>query len=381
MTANRKTPDTLLAQLGHFLDGETGGLVPPFQPATTFARHEDYAPISPQHIYSRDDNSLFRLAESVIAQLEHAEDALVWPSGLAALSTLVSALGPSRPIFVQRGIYYGVTVWTRRHCERMGMQLIEFDGQDPETLAELAEAHKPALIWIETPSNPWIRTVDIARTAAIADAHQSLLVVDSTAATPIHSQPLDLGAHIVMHSATKSLNGHSDVLAGVLAVRDASLPIWQDVKQDRHDAGAVLGGFEAWLLLRGMRTLGVRVRAASANAARIARFLADHSAVETVRYPGLPEDPDHELATRQMQGGFGSLLSFDVRGGRERALAVAGRLRTIIRATSLGGVETLIEHRHTIEAGDTGVPENLLRLAVGIESADDLIADLDQALS
>jgi len=378
---NHISPDTLLAQLGHFLDAETGGLTPPFQPATTFARRPNYDLISAGHIYARDDNSLYRLAEHIIAQLEHGEDALLWPSGLAALSALVAAMGLKRPIFVQKGIYYGVTVWTRRHAERSGLTLVEFDATDPIELERLVGRHRPGLIWIETPSNPMLETIDIAAIAAIAKPNGAVLAVDSTAATPVHSQPLDHGADIVMHSATKSLNGHSDVLAGVLIAGNAASDLWQDLKQDRHDAGNVLGGFETWLLLRGMRTLGVRVRAASANAAKIAAFLSTHKNVETVRYPGLAQHRGHDIAARQMRGGFGSLLSFDVVGDGARALEVAGRLKTIIRATSLGGVETLIEHRHTIEGDLTGIPANLLRLAVGIEDVDDLLEDLDQALA
>jgi len=378
---NDQSPDTLLAQLGHFLDSSTGGLTPPFQPTTTFARHPNYDLVSPSHIYARDDNSLYRLAESVICQLEHGEDALLWPSGLAAVSALVLAIGPGRSIFVQKGIYYGVTVWTRRHARRSGIKLVEFDAGDLPALERLAGEHKPGLVWVETPSNPMLDSVDIAAVSKIARSCGAVLAVDSTAATPIHSQPLDHGADIVMHSATKSLNGHSDVLAGVLVAGDGRSELWQTLKQDRHDAGNVLGGFETWLLLRGMRTLGVRVRAASASAARIAEFLNGHANVETVRYPGLPDYRGHDIAARQMRSGFGSLLSFDVRGDGARALEVAGKLKTIIRATSLGGVETLIEHRHTIEGEVSDVPANLLRLAVGIEAVDDLIADLDQALS
>lgn len=377
---NHASPDTLLAQLGHYLDSETGGLTPPFQPATTFARHPNYDLISAGHIYSRDDNSLYRLAETLISQLEHGEDALLWPSGLAAVSALISAMGLGRPIFVQKGIYYGVTVWTRRYAERVGLPLIEIDATDLETLTQHFEQHRPGLIWIETPSNPLLETIDISAVSNLARQYDTVLAVDSTAATPIHSHPLDHGADIVMHSATKSLNGHSDVLAGVLVAKNAQSDLWQALKQDRHDAGNVLGSFETWLLLRGMRTLAIRVRTASSNAAQIAQFLQNHKAVETVRYPGLETYPGHQIAARQMHDGFGSLLSFDVVGDGARALEVAGRLKTIIRATSLGGVETLVEHRHTIEGQWTDVPANLLRLAVGIEAVGDLIADLDQAL-
>ncbi len=205
-----------------------------------------------------------------------------------------------------------------------------------------------------------------------------MLVVDSTAATPILSQPLEQGADIVMHSATKAINGHSDVLAGFLGCRDATSPLWELIVTDRHDAGAIMGSFEAWLLIRGMRTLPLRVERMSENALKIAQHLHDHPKVERVLYPGLPTDPGHGIALRQMNGGFGCLLSFQVKGDKETALGVISRLNVFKRATSLGGVESLVEHRHTIEET---VPGNLLRLSVGIERIDDLIADLDQALA
>jgi len=265
---------------------------------------------------------------------------------------------------------------TREFCARRNIDLIEVDCSD---LAALREAAQPAnILWIETPSNPYLKTSDIEACAAIASEIGARLVVDSTASTPILTQPLNHGADIVMHSATKGINGHSDVLAGFLACRDASSEIWQAIATDRHDAGAVIGAFEAWLLIRGMRTLPLRVERMCENAQALAEFLFGHSEVDTVLYPGLPSDAGHGIARRQMKGGFGSLLSIRIKGGREAALSAIGKLQLFKRATSLGGVESLVEHRHTIE--DT-VPEDLLRLSVGIEKIDDLIADLDQALS
>jgi cystathionine gamma-synthase len=236
------------------------------------------------------------------------------------------------------------------------------------------------MVWIETPSNPWLKTVDLSAASKVAHAHGALLAVDATAATPILSRPLEWGADIVMHAATKALNGHSDVLAGVLSTSDRQSPTWKAIATDRHDAGAVIGSFEAWLLLRGMRTLALRVERMSKNAMAIAEFLDGHGGVEAVWYPGLPDHAGHEIAARQMSGGFGGLLSFLVRGDAGAALALCARLRVIHRATSLGGVESLIEHRHTVEGSGTGIPANLLRLSVGIEHVDDLIGDLTQAL-
>jgi cystathionine gamma-synthase len=224
-----------------------------------------------------------------------------------------------------------------------------------------------------------LQVVDIAGAAAIAHRAGAILAVDGTVATPILTRPLGLGADLVMHSATKYLNGHADVLAGALITKQPD-ERWAAIRADRHDAGALLGPFEAWLLLRGLRTLALRVREACANALAIARFLEDHPSVERVLYPGLASHPQHALARRQMAGGFGGLLSFQVRGDADAALALAGRLRLIARATSLGGTETLIEHRFTIEGATAGVPPNLLRLSAGIEDPADLIADLAQAL-
>jgi cystathionine gamma-synthase len=248
-------------------------------------------------------------------------------------------------------------------------------------VCDLVREGKPDLVWVETPSNPWLKIVNLrALSQACRDAG-AVLAVDSTAATPVLSQPLTLGADIVMHSATKAINGHSDVVAGFLACRDAHSAIWQAIAADRHDAGAIIGPFEAWLLLRGMRTLPLRVEKMSSNALTVAQFLDGHDQVEKVLYPGLASAQGHDLAVQQMAGGFGGLLSFLVKGDGPRALRVCGRLDLFHRATSLGGVESLVEHRHTIEGDATGVPENLIRLSVGIENVDELIADLAQALT
>ena len=372
-------PATVTAQLGHYVDPATGGLVPPVQPSTTFARDRGYALINPAHTYGRDDNPGYLRVEAVMCALEAGAEALVFPSGMAAIAALFRTLGRGEAVVVQRPIYYGTLAWLAKFCARREIALHHFAGGDPAGLKRAVHASRPALVWIETPSNPMLDVVDIARAAELAHAAGALLAVDSTAATPILTRPLALGADLVMHSATKYLNGHSDLLAGVLVTRQID-DRWAAIRADRHDAGALLGPFEAWLLLRGLRTLALRVRHASENALAVARFLEGHPKVERVLYPGLPSHTQHALAQRQMDGGCGGLLSFQVRGNADAALAVAGRLRLIARATSLGGTESLIEHRFTIEGAATGVPPNLLRLAVGIEAADDLIADLGQAL-
>jgi cystathionine gamma-synthase len=372
-------PATLLAQLNHYADPATGGLVPPLQPSTTFARDEGYALLNPAHSYGRDDIPAYRQAEAVLCALEGSADALVLPSGMAAIAALFRTLDRGEKVVVQRPIYYGTLAWLAKFCVKREIALHHFEGGDPASLERAVREAKPKLVWIETPSNPTLDVIDIARAAAVAHAGGALLAVDSTAATPILTRPLALGADLVMHSATKYLNGHSDLLAGVLVTKEQG-ERWAAIKADRHDAGALLGPFEAWLLLRGLRTLALRVREASKNALAIARFLECHPKVERVLYPGVASHPQHGVARRQMEGGYGGLLSFLVRGDAAAALALAGRLQLIARATSLGGTESLIEHRFTIEGAATGVPPNLLRLAAGIEDADDLIADLAQAL-
>jgi cystathionine gamma-synthase len=357
----------------------SGGVVPPVHFATTFVRDEDYAPVNPANTYLRSHNENVRQAEAVLARLEGAADCALFPSGMAAVAAVFRTVASGATVLVQRQIYWGTTKWIRDFCARRDITLVEVEASDNDAFAAACAEHRPALCWIETPSNPWLRITDVAAAAGAAHGVGSLLVVDGTAATPVLSQPLAHGADMVMHSATKGINGHSDVLAGALAVRDAGLPAWDALRDDRDSAGAVLGPMEAWLLLRGMRTLPLRMREMSANALALANFLSDHPKVETVMYPGLPDHPGHELAARQMTGGYGGLMSFVVAGGKAEALRVAGRLQLFHRATSLGGVESLVEHRHTIEP-HTGIPEGLLRLSVGIEDVADLREDLAQAL-
>jgi cystathionine gamma-synthase len=379
MDRSRIKPATLAAQALHYVDPATGGLVPPIQPSTTFARDAGYALIDPTYTYGRDDNPGYPQVEAVLCALEGGAQALVFPSGMAAIAALFRTLQRGEAIVTQRPIYYGTTAWLEKFCARREIGLFFFDGSDPRSLEATVHNARPTIVWIETPSNPMLDVIDIERAAEVAHGCGALLAVDGTAASPILTRPLEHGADLVMHSATKYLNGHSDVLAGAL-ITGRSNERWAAIRADRRDAGALLGSFEAWLLLRGLRTLALRVTKASENALAIAGFLEGHPQVERVLYPGLASHPQHEVAKRQMRGGFGGLLSFLIRDGAEGALAVAGRLRLILRATSLGGIESVIEHRFTIEGPATGVPPNLLRLSAGIEDTDDLIADLAQAL-
>ena len=371
---------TIAAQAGGYIDAASGGVVPPIQPSTTFARDRSYQPHPTGNIYARDDNDVGRIAEALLAQLDNAETALLFPNGMAAIAAVFRALPGGATILVQSQIYWGTTKWLREFCARRSVTLIEADLSDIGQAQSLCAQHQPDLVFIETPSNPWLRTTDIALVAEATYAAGGRLVVDATAATPILTRALDFGADIVMHSATKGINGHSDVLAGVLATNAPADSHWQAIAIDRHDAGAVIGSFEAWLLIRSIRTLPLRVERMSQNAQAVAEFLQSHDAVAQVFYPGLPDFDGHSVAKRQMAGGFGSLLSFCVKGGAVEALRVAGQLNLFHRATSLGGVESLVEHRHTIEP-HTGIPESLLRLSIGIEDVQDLCADLEQALT
>jgi cystathionine gamma-synthase len=372
-------PATIAAQAGGLLDPGTGGVVPPIHPATTFVRDEDYLPAVDGNVYSRSHAPNGRMVEQVLAQLEGAAQAMVFPSGMAAVAAVFRTLPAGACVLVQSQIYWGTTAWIRTFCTRRDITLIEVEAADTGAFTAACTAHKPALAWIETPSNPWLRIVDIRACADAVHAAGGMLIADMTTATPVLTCALSHGADIAMHSATKGLNGHSDVLAGALCCADANSDMWQAIRLDRDTAGAVLGPFEAWLLLRGMRTLPLRVERMSSNAQKLAEYLSDHPAVETVLYPGLPTHPGHALAVQQMTGGFGPLLSFVVKGGAPAALGAVARLQLFHRATSLGGVESLVEHRHTIEP-HTGIPEGLLRLSVGIENAADLMDDLGQAL-
>lgn len=380
MSVDSSNKATIAATAGHFLDVNTGAVVPEIQPSTTFARDDRYQLIDPANTYARDASPSFVYAERVLAELENGEECRLFASGMAAIAAIFYTLKPGSHVVLPDSMYWGAKSWIHAHCERQDILISQYQAADADSIAEAVEGQNTTrLVWVETPSNPMMHVTDIEVAAAHAHKAGAMLVVDSTTSTPVIIQPLDLGADMVVHSATKALNGHSDVLAGAIVTAD-SHDLWQAICAERAGAGAVPGSFESWLLLRGMRTLYVRVNAAMKNAMTIADYLQDHPAIEAVLYPGLPSHPGHDIASRQMRNGFGSLLSFLVKGDCNKALLLAGRLQLITSATSLGGVETLIEHRHTLEPEENAIPENLLRLSVGIEHIDDLINDLDQAL-
>lgn len=354
--------------------------MPPVQASTTFARDSNYDLVSDRFSYGRDENPGYLPAENMIAELESAAGALLFSSGMAAAAAVVQSLRPGDRVVAPRVMYWGLRNWLTDFCATWGLELAFFDTARPDALAEAIAESATRLVWIETPCNPTWDVIDIAEAARLAHDAGAMLAVDSTVATPVLTRPLTLGADLVMHSATKYLNGHSDVVAGALATRDTGTELWQRICDHRAHGGAIAGSFEAWLLQRGMRTLFLRVREACRSAQQIAEHFDGHPALEQVLYPGLPGHRGHQVARQQMHGGFGGMLSLRVRGGAAAALAAAGRCQVFIRATSLGGVESLIEHRYSIEGADSPVPPDLLRLSVGIESADDLIADLSQAL-
>ena len=376
-------PATIAAR-GHYgWCGDTGAIIPPIHLSTTFARDAAYERVGPGG-YTRDDNPTYLAAERTIAALEGGMAARLFASGMAAIAAVFQALAPGDRVVVSKDQYFGTPKWLREWAMRWGLSVDFVDSASTDALARAVAAAPTRLVFVETPANPTWAVTDIAAAAAIARQAGATLVVDNTAATPVLTRPIALGADLVVHSATKYLNGHSDALVGaVVTARDDAL--WERIGQVRYLAGPVPGPMEAWLLLRGMRTLHLRVERACHNAMAIARHFERHPGVAEVCYPGLDGFPGHAVAARQMRGGFGGMLSLRIRPRRgesaiDAAVGVARRVRLITRATSLGGVETLIEHRKTVEGDDSDVPADLLRLSVGIEAVEDLIDDLEQAL-
>jgi cystathionine gamma-synthase len=375
---HRWSKRSLVAQAMGRIDPVTKAVVPPLHLSTTFIRDEDNA-YSSGFSYGRPDNATVRDAEEVLAMLEEGTQALLFSSGMAAATAVFRSLDPGDHVLAPRVMYWALRRWLATEAVRWGLA-VEFVAMDD--VAALRGAVRPGhtkLVWVETPANPLWTITDIAAAAEIAHSAGARLAVDSTVASPVHTRPLALGADLVMHAATKILNGHSDVIAGALVAREADA-FWERVVATRASGGAILGPFEAYLLLRGMRTLHLRAAAQALTAAALAERLSRHPLVDRVLYPGLPQDPGHAVALRQMESGFGAMLSIEVAGGEAAAIATAARVALWKRATSLGGVESLIEHRASVEGPGTPCPPNLLRLSAGIEDPDDLFLDLDSAL-
>jgi cystathionine gamma-synthase len=368
---------TLLAQAMGAGDAVTKALVPPIHMSATYLRDADNG-YSSGYVYGRTDNASVQQVETLVAALEGAAAAMTFASGMAAATSVFLALEKPTHIVASRVMYWGFRSWLQK-IGRYGHSVSFVETSDLDQVRAAVRPGETGLFWIETPSNPLWTVTDIAAVSEIAHDADAILCVDSTVATPVFTRPIAHGADIVVHSATKYLNGHSDVVAGALATARES-ELWMRIQEVRAQNGALLGPFEAWLLMRGMRTLEVRVREQARTAHLLATRLIEHPALSALMYPGLPGHPGHEVAARQMNDGFGGMLSMRLKGGEKAAIATAARVKVWKRATSLGGVESLVEHRASIEGEGTPCPADLLRLSVGLEDPDDLFFDLMRAL-
>jgi cystathionine gamma-synthase len=379
MTTANWRPESLAAQALGWIDAKTGAVSPPIHMSSTFLRDPDNQ-YRTGHVYIRDDNPAFEQVEALLTKLEGGASALVFASGMAAVTSVFLAHKPGDHVLVAEHVYYGVRKWLNGFAKPWGLAV---DYVDMSNLDAVKRAFRPGqtkLIWTETPANPVWTITDLAAITSIAHASGAKVAVDSTVATPVFCKPIALGVDIVMHSATKFLNGHSDICAGALITRQED-EMWERLWTIRTQLGSIIGSMEAWLLLRGMRSLFPRVQWAARSAQQLAEKLQAHPFVASVLYPGLMDFPGHAIAARQMTGGFGAMLSIRVKGGETGAIRSAAHVNLWKRATSLGGTESLIEHRASVEGAGTPAPPDLLRLSVGIEDAGDLIADLEQALA
>ena len=378
MTDKKLAAASLAAQAMGWIDPVTKAVVPPIHMASTYLRDEDNQYRSGR-IYARADNPTFDQAETTLAALEGGAKALIFSSGMSAATACFLALSPGDHVVVPKVMYWSLRNWLASFATHWGLKVDFIDTDRTDAIAAAVRPGATKLVWLETPANPTWAVSDIAAAAEIAHKAGALLGVDSTVATPVLTRSIELGADIVMHSATKYLNGHSDIIAGALVgARDDAH--WAKLRAIRAQLGTILGQTEAWLLMRGMRTLFPRVEWACRSATSLAAKFAEHPMVAEVLYPGLPSFAGHAVAQKQMKGGFGGMLSVRVKGGERAAIATAARVELWKRATSLGGVESLIEHRASIEGPGTPCPPDLLRLSVGMEESGDLYADLDQAL-
>lgn len=368
--------ETLAIHAGRQTDAGTGAVMPPIHLSTTFAREADGS-YRAGFVYGRSDNPNRRELEECLAVLEGGAAALAFASGMAATTALLQTLTAGDHVIVPDDAYFGTGKVAQEIFARWGLACSVVDLTDKSGFETALHAN-PKLVWVETPSNPLPKITDIAAVTRLAHEAGAICVVDNTWPSPICQQPLALGADVVMHSTTKYLGGHSDLTGGALVVREAGEWV-QRLRTIQQWGGAAPSPFDCWLLRRSISTLPYRMRGHSENAGKVARFLAQHAAVTAVHYPGLPEHPGHAIAATQMTS-FGGMLSIQVKGGAAEALAVANRVKIFTQATSLGGVESLIEHRASVEGPASRTPQNLLRVSVGLEHADDLIADLDQAL-
>jgi len=370
--------ETIAVHAGRAIDPATGAVTPPIHVSTTFERAPD-GEYPLHYTYSREENPNRDALEACLAALEEGRKALVFSSGLAVVAALMQGLEPGDHIILPDDVYHGLRKVVH---EVFGKWPLEISYVDMTNLAAVRDAVRAntRLIWVESPSNPLLKIADLGAIGEIARKSNAISVCDDTFATPVLQRPFNWNIDMVMHSTTKYISGHSDVVGGALITKFDNY-LFERARKSQRFGGAVPSPFDCWLTLRGINTLPLRVRAQSQNALLVARFLDNHRAVERVLYPGLPAHPGHEIAARQMSGGFGGMLSVQVRGERAAAMAVAARVRVFTRATSLGGPHSLIEHRASVEGPQSKTPQNLLRMSIGLENAGDLIEDLDQALS
>ncbi len=359
------------------LHDEKRAVIPPIYLTTTYERKEDGTFDKDDYIYNRLDNPNRRMLEKSLAVMERGDDAFAFASGLAAAAAVFQTLRAGDHVILPDDAYYGVMVLAEDIFKDFGLQCTRVNQTDLQKVAA-AITPQTRLIWVETPSNPLLKIVDIYALAKLAHQTNALCAVDNTWGTPILQNPLALGADIAMHSTTKYFGGHSDLLGGALVIKKNPI-LSEKLRKIQKIGGAVPSPFDCWLVARGIRTMPLRVKAQTATASKLAKFLATHSAIQTVHYPFLPTHPHHEIAQKQMQGA-GAMLSIEVKGGREAAMKLANSLQLFVHATSLGGVESLIEHRKSIEGEFSQTPESLLRVSVGLEHPTDLIADFKRAL-
>ncbi|TDB67845.1 trans-sulfuration enzyme family protein [Arundinibacter roseus] len=369
-------PETLALRSTHPTDNNASAVVAPIYLSTTFERNQNYE-LPHGFLYSRAGNPNRQQLEHALATLEGGTEAMAFASGQAATMSFFQALNPGDHVLVPDDAYYGTPALLQEVFTRWGLTFSKIDSTDPGKI-EAAIRPETKVLWLETPSNPLVKVADLTVTAALAKTYGLLTVCDNTWATPLIQRPLDLGCDVVMHSTTKYLSGHSDVLGGALIFKESN-ELSGRIRQIQTLGGAVASPFDCWLTSRGIKTLAVRIKQQSANAAQLATFLETHAAVERVHYPGLPSHAGYEIAQKQMKLP-GAMLSVQVKGGAAEAIQCMQKLQLFTRATSLGGVESLIEHRASVEGPDSLTPANLLRISVGLEHIDDLLNDLTQAL-
>jgi cystathionine gamma-synthase len=370
--------NTRCVHAAHAPDAATGAIAEPIYLATTFERDADGG-YPRGYRYGREGAPNRVALESCVAALEGGIGAVAFASGLAANMGVLELLRAGDHVIAPLEAYYGTLKQLREHAAERGIAVNFADFTNPAAIKQ-AFLSQTRMVWVETPTNPLLSITDLALVSAMAHKYGALVVCDNTFATPVCQQPFDFGVDLIVHSGTKYLGGHSDVLSGLVVVHeDAAL--LERLQNWQRLSGAVLAPFDCWLLKRSIATLGLRVGTQCRNALALAQFLLTHSAIEQVYYPGLPLHPGHRIAAAQMTGGFGGVLSVCVVGGSEAAFDIARRTRFFTRATSLGSVESLIEHRASIEGPDSSTPQNLLRLSIGIEDTADLINDLAQALA